>query len=101
MTTVETFRDSLGDTQPPAGLSPPLQGLWWAAKGDWDQAHAIAQQAEGEPAHDRLHAYLHRLEGDGGNARYWYRRAGLPVSTVSLEAEWAVMARDLLNSVQT
>ena len=47
-----------------------------AAAGRWDEAHAIAQAHEGEPLADWLHAVLHKIEGDAGNARYWYRRAG-------------------------
>jgi hypothetical protein len=35
-----------------------------------------------------VHAYLHRVEGDLGNATYWYRRAGKPAAEDSLEAEW-------------
>ena len=27
-----------------------------------------------------VHAYLHRKEGDAGNAGYWYTRAGQPVA---------------------
>ena len=37
------FRASLSDTAPAPGLEPPLAGLWWAAKGQWDQAHKIVQ----------------------------------------------------------
>lgn len=49
-------------------------------QGDaWRRAHELAQRHEGEPAYDRLHALLHRIEGDEGNAAYWYRRAGEPV----------------------
>ena len=58
----------------PARLTPPLTALWHAARGEWDTAHDIAQQREGEPAHDWVHAHLHRVEGDLGNADYWYRR---------------------------
>ena len=42
----------------------------------WDAAHAVAQAHEGDAMADWLHAVLHRIEGDEGNARYWYRRAG-------------------------
>ena len=43
--------------------------------GDWDGAHdAAASDASAEAAW--LHAHLHRVEGDAGNAAYWYRRAG-------------------------
>ena len=31
---------------------------------------------EGDAAADWLHAVLHKIEGDTGNARYWYRRTG-------------------------
>jgi hypothetical protein len=24
-------------------MSPPLRALWWAAKGDWNRGHEIAQ----------------------------------------------------------
>ena len=43
-----------------------------------------------------VHAYLHRVEGDLGNAGYWYRQAGKPAATGALAAEWAAIARDLL-----
>jgi len=42
----------------------------------WEQAHELAQSREGEPAYDRLHALVHRIEGDTSNAAYWYRRSG-------------------------
>lgn len=42
----------------------------------WQKAHELAQSHEGTPAYDRLHALLHRVEGDEPNAGYWYRRAG-------------------------
>ncbi len=47
----------------------------------WRRAHELAQKHEGEALYDRLHALLHRIEGDGANAGYWYRRAGEPVFT--------------------
>jgi hypothetical protein len=43
-----------------------------------------------------VHAYLHRKEGDLGNAGYWYRRANQPIATDSLESEWDRIARSLL-----
>ena len=71
---------------------PALAGLWWAAHGDWDRAHACVQEAEGQRDADWVHAYLHRVEGDLANARYWYGRAGKPVATGELEQEWAEIA---------
>ena len=82
-----TFDVSLrGDTAPP-GLTPPLVALWHAARGEWDAAHGIAQTGEGEPSYDWVHAHLHRVEGDLGNAGYWYRRAGKPMPQGDLAAE--------------
>jgi hypothetical protein len=43
-----------------------------------------------------VHAYLHRKEGDEGNAGYWYRRARRPFARESLETEWAAIASALL-----
>ena len=45
-----------------------------ALAGDWTSAHAIVQRYEGKPLADWLHAVLHKIEGDAGNARYWYAR---------------------------
>ena len=73
--TLEQFRQSLTATDPPAGLTQALAGLWWDAKGDWNRAHESAQQDEGiEGAW--VHAYLHSKEGDQSNAAYWYRASG-------------------------
>ena len=47
-----------------------------ALEGRWHEAHEIAQAHEGKPIADWLHAVLHKIEGDAGNAGYWYRRAG-------------------------
>lgn len=84
---------------PPATLSPPLQALWWLRKGglrvgpEWERAHAIAQAGEGAPEHDLVHALVHRIEGDHGNAAYWYRRAGAAPATEDVAGdvaeEWA------------
>ena len=52
------------------------QAIDHAVAGRWDEAHAIAQAHEGDPLSDWLHAVLHKMEGDHGNARSWYRRAG-------------------------
>jgi hypothetical protein len=45
--TIDDFRQSLTATEPPAGLTPALAGLWWDDKGDWTRAHESAQQEEG------------------------------------------------------
>ena len=89
------FRASLESDSPPAGLSDALRALWLDAKADWDGAHEAAQADEGGKG-DWVHAYLHRKEGDAGNAAYWYRRAGKPVCQTSLDEEWRAIAEALL-----
>ena len=80
----------------PAGLSPLLRALWHAGRDEWSLAHDIAQEHEGAPYFDWLHALLHRQEGDAANAGYWYRRAGRPVFDGSIRAEWEALARTQL-----
>ncbi len=94
--TLDQFTDTLTQPQPPAHLHPVLQGLWYDANGNWEQAHTIAQSKEGIQVYDRLHAYLHRKEGDRFNANYWYRRAGTTFFTGSLEDEWTVLVEENL-----
>ena len=89
------FADSLEKPEPPPGMSLALQGLWWDAKGDWERAHACAQQRE-DAQGMRLHAYLHRKEGDQSNAEYWYRRCGAAPSTLTLDQEWEELVRTFL-----
>jgi hypothetical protein len=47
-----------------------------ALAGEWDEAHGIVQADEADPTACWIHAVLHKIEGDAGNARYWYARAG-------------------------
>jgi hypothetical protein len=89
------FKSSLSGASPAPGILPPLAALWWAAKGDWTRAHEIVQNEAGVDA-AWVHAYLHRAEGDLGNAGYWYRRAGKPVPSGPVEAEWDRVVSALL-----
>jgi len=95
--TYEQFTESLQKMSPPDSLSIILQALWYDAKGDWETAHNIAQSSEGTKQYDRLHAYLHRVEGDTWNAGYWYRRAGADVFKGSLKEEWESLVRSFLD----
>lgn len=83
------------DPAPPAGLGAPLCALWHDARGDWDRAHD-SLQGDSSAASSWVHAYLHRKEGDLGNAGYWYARAGqsMPRSQ-TLTDEWQAIARKL------
>ncbi|NJK90682.1 MAG: hypothetical protein HC904_01925 [Blastochloris sp.] len=93
--TEEEFHHSLLLTAPPETLTLPLQALWWEAKGDWELSHRLAQEAQSREG-DWVHAYLHRKEGDEGNASYWYQRAGRQMQVGSLDQEWSDMVGELL-----
>ena len=94
--TFTDFKATLSAPAPPAGVSPTLAALWHDARGDWDAAHQAAQDIESADG-AWIHAYLHRKEGDPGNAAYWYQRAGKPVASGSLDAEWSAIATALLS----
>jgi hypothetical protein len=94
--TVKDFENEIARGGPPPGsLAPLLRALWLERQGDWDAAHRIAQDVSGTDA-ARVHAYLHRKEGDSANARYWYHQAGDIKQPDSLEAEWRLLAKHLL-----
>jgi hypothetical protein len=93
--TIETFRESTEAEAPPDGLSVPLEAMWYQEKGNWDEAHRLAQ-SENSPNGSWVHAYLHRVEGDLGNAAYWYGLADKPVCTSSLDDEWEEIVTALI-----
>ena len=93
--TPTAFKHSLAKARPPAGLSSALTALWWAGKDNWTKAHEIAMAGEG-PNSAWVHAYLHRVEDDLENARYWYRQAGRRPESGTIEAEWSEIAAALL-----
>jgi len=70
-------------------MSTPEYTKAWEAErnGDWNEAHRIVQEIN-TPEAAWIHAYLHRVEGDPGNAAYWYRRANRPECRTSLKEEW-------------
>lgn len=68
--------------------SDHLKALELVRDGDWNGAHELIQSHSDELA-CLIHAYLHREEGDTGNAAYWYRRAAAEVPDNTLEEEWA------------
>jgi hypothetical protein len=93
--TLEEFRSLLEIATAPENLSPPLRAMWEDGRGHWEAAHTIAQDIDDKTG-SWIHAYLHRKEGDLGNAGYWYRRAGLPVAQDSLDDEWTRIVSTLL-----
>lgn len=81
----------------PQDLNPLARALWLAKAGEWELAHELCQDLP-DPGGAWIHAWLHREEGDYGNACYWYFRAGkegVP-EKASLEGEWFQIARELL-----
>jgi hypothetical protein len=95
--TLEAFIDSLKEEERPAGLALTAAALWFSAKGEWDAAHELVQDDPG-PEASWVHAYLHRLEGDDGNASYWYTRAGRSFPSEDVHEEWKMIARAILQT---
>lgn len=92
-TNLDTFKESLARENPPPNLTAHAAALWYAGKGNWDKAHDIVQDLPDEDA-SRIHAFLHRQEGDISNAKYWYAKAGSKMPASTLGEEW----EDLVNS---
>jgi hypothetical protein len=93
--TFAEFKQSQSKARPPTDLSVALTALWWAGKDDWDKAHKIVMDEGGKDC-AWVHAYLHRVEGDLENARYWYKQAGKSAASDTLAEEWAAIASELL-----
>ena len=72
---------------PKNDFSSELLALWYDGKGDWKSAHNQVDHLWGKNS-ARVHAYLHRKEGDLWNADYWYSKAGEKRPSVNLEEEW-------------
>ena len=73
-----------------------LRAVELALAGDWNAAHQLVQQYEDDATASWIHAVLHKIEGDLGNSRYWYRRAGrLDQVAEEPRAELAVIQTEL------
>ena len=91
----DEFSKSLAAADPPETLSPYALSLWYDAKGDWETAHTTISDIENQTA-AWVHAYLHRKEGDAGNAGYWYNRARKKMPAYSLDKEWEEITKAVL-----
>ena len=89
------FKKSIEGNEPPQEASVYLKALWYDAKGEWDRSHKLIQDIDDHKA-AWIHAYLHRREGDIGNADYWYERAGKKRPECTLENEWEELATALI-----
>lgn len=94
MTTVEAFRATLTDPEPPEGAPPPLVALWHIARGDIDKAQRALVDEETVAA-AWVRAHLHRRNGDETAAAEWYDRAGKSPAD-DLDEDWNVIAYDLM-----
>ena len=92
--TLDQFKETLTGATPP-NVPSALRALWHDARGDWAAAHAVAQDMD-DATGAWIHAFLHRKEGDLGNAAYWYGEARQPIATDSLDAEWHRIVTALL-----
>jgi hypothetical protein len=97
MLTFEAFSRSLDAAAPPPDAAPLLHALWHGLRGEWHEAHELAQARD--DAHGAwVHAWLHRIEGDLDNADYWYRRAARPAQRGDTRAEGLEIARTLVDA---
>lgn len=81
----------------PKNLSQLLQAMWHVHQGNLETSHNIAQEINTRDG-SWVHAYLHRKEGDQSNARYWYHLAGKNMPAITLEKEWEVIVKTLLEN---
>ncbi len=95
MKTLAEFKASLSSDTPPSELSAPLKSLWFDGKGNWHHAHAEVDHLN-DKASQRVHAYLHRKEGDIWNADYWYSKARASRPSISLDEEWQQLVKQFL-----
>ena len=98
MPTIDEFIQSASDRNTmPGDLCAELQALWHTKAGNWDQAHDIAQEIH-TPVGSWIHALLHLIEGDVGNAGYWFHKAGQPIRSVDeIDELWREIAGTLTN----
>ena len=94
---LDTFVRSLDRAEPPDSAVPMLRAVWHGLHGEWDAAHELAQ-AQDDAEGAWVHAWLHRIEGDLGNADYWYRRANRPPRRDDTRDEGLEIARALIRS---
>ncbi len=88
--TIAEFKSSVNGLSPPNNLAIELKSLWYDGNGDWEKSHDVIQDVNSGNA-AWIHAYLHRKEGDVGNAKYWYAKAGRSMPSVGLDEEWEML----------
>lgn len=92
---VDDFFESVKKRQQPSGLTICQQALWEEGVGNWEKAHTLIQDLPDQQS-ALLHAYLHRVEGDNWNARYWYSHAGTTMPDIDTKEEWKELVKRFL-----
>jgi len=95
---INAFVISLDREGPPPFATPMLRAVWHGLHGDWDTAHDLSQAQDDEDG-AWVHAWLHRIEGDHGNAEYWYRRARRQSRSDDTRDEGLEIAQALIRSI--
>ena len=96
MTIEELEQSAQNDDTPPRDLTDEMRSLWFARAGRWDEAHDLCTRIP-DPDGAWIHAHLHVIEGDLGNAAYWYNRSKRdPISPDQLDKEWVLLVESNL-----
>ena len=90
----KSFIISTKNDSPPSDITDMELAMWYALNDSWDNAHQTAQSIKNDLG-SWIHAYLHRIEGDIGNANYWYRKADRPPYQGPLDDE----AEEIIRSI--
>ncbi len=69
----------------PVAANACQAGLW-LLHHYLDESHAISQTLD-SPEGSWWHAIMHRMEGDYGNSKYWYRSVGLHPALESIQEQ--------------
>jgi hypothetical protein len=91
----DDFVLSLDRDEVAAFATPMLRAIRHGLRGEWQAAHELAQ-AQDDADGAWVHAWLHRIEGDLGNADYWYRRAQRQPCRDDTRTEGLAIARALI-----
>lgn len=94
----DAFVLSLDQGEAASFAMPMLRAIRHGLRGEWQAAHELAQ-AQGDADGAWVHAWLHRIEGDLGNADYWYRRAHRPPRRDDTRTEGLAIARELIERI--
>jgi hypothetical protein len=75
--------------------SPIAMAVGHLESGEWQAAHALVQ-ADASELGCWAHGIVHLVEGDLGNAKYWYRRAHRPLPDGNTAAAEIAALKDAL-----